>query len=243
MMSERKKRLPELVKHNDILGKGRKPEARLQEVADQFTAINDVLKEELPRLYTLTSRLVLCCLHRFVRLQKQWQQVWLSTLSTSHPDIEASATLDSIVRHFRSTHDFCMRKASKFEILSQQTKSYTPTRSVAADGSVQDLSTIPESHSIGSNPDSYMINPSKSKQHERTHSKIFSSAMPVGEADSPVEATNTSDGNEDPEVLFLAASLFEFHIGDRKEAGYPYLEYKPGEVSIACLGETHTHLH
>jgi hypothetical protein len=34
-------------------------------------------------------------------------------------------------------------------------------------------------------------------------------------------------------VLFLAASLFEFNIDKaRKEAGYPYLTYVPGEVGV-----------
>lgn len=36
-------------------------------------------------------------------------------------------------------------------------------------------------------------------------------------------------------TLFLAASLFEFNIDrSRKEAGYPYLTYVPGEVSFRC---------
>lgn len=40
---------------------------------------------------------------------------------------------------------------------------------------------------------------------------------------------NTGSGYR---VLFLAASLFEFNIDrSRKEAGYPYLTYVPGEVS------------
>lgn len=43
--------------------------------------------------------------------------------------------------------------------------------------------------------------------------------------------TATSDEDE-PEVLFLAASLFLFDINrDRREKGIPYLIYDPGEVS------------
>ena len=37
---------------------------------------------------------------------------------------------------------------------------------------------------------------------------------------------------DEPEVLFLAASLFEFNIEhDRREGGIPYLVYVPGEVN------------
>ncbi|KAF7677454.1 hypothetical protein GT037_004313 [Alternaria burnsii] len=43
-------------------------------------------------------------------------------------------------------------------------------------------------------------------------------------------STTTADTDE-PEVLFVAASLFEFKIGhERREGGIPYLWYVPGEV-------------
>ncbi|CAN9245691.1 unnamed protein product [Alternaria sp. RS040] len=43
-------------------------------------------------------------------------------------------------------------------------------------------------------------------------------------------STTTADTDE-PEVLFVAASLFEFKIGhERREGGIPYLRYVPGEV-------------
>ncbi|KAH8731504.1 hypothetical protein GQ44DRAFT_698846 [Phaeosphaeriaceae sp. PMI808] len=52
-------------------------------------------------------------------------------------------------------------------------------------------------------------------------SGVFNSALPM--SDSPVRAS--------PEVLFLAASLFEFNIAhDRREGGIPYLVYVPGEI-------------
>lgn len=34
-----------------------------------------------------------------------------------------------------------------------------------------------------------------------------------------------------PPTLWLAASLFEFNISNKYEAGYPYLVYQAGEVS------------
>lgn len=40
-------------------------------------------------------------------------------------------------------------------------------------------------------------------------------------------------GGREHRILFLAASLFEFNIDrSRKEAGFPYLTYVPGEVSF-----------
>lgn len=71
---------------------------------------------------------------------------------------------------------------------------------------------------------------SSQTQHTRS-SSIFSSAMPM--SDSPTETRDEALDQEvsEEKVLFLAASLFEFNIAhDRREAGFPYLVYVPGEV-------------
>ncbi|KAF1845714.1 uncharacterized protein K460DRAFT_405953 [Cucurbitaria berberidis CBS 394.84] len=65
-------------------------------------------------------------------------------------------------------------------------------------------------------------------------SGVFNSALPM--SDSPIrssveELPTTPADTEEPEVLFLAASLFEFNIAhDRREGGIPYLVYVPGEI-------------
>lgn len=65
-------------------------------------------------------------------------------------------------------------------------------------------------------------------------SGVFNSALPM--SDSPArgsveELPTTPAEAEEPEVLFLAASLFEFNIAhDRREGGIPYLVYVPGEI-------------
>ncbi|ERF68097.1 hypothetical protein EPUS_06908 [Endocarpon pusillum Z07020] len=75
-------------------------------------------------------------------------------------------------------------------------------------------------------------------------SDVFSSALPMSE--SPFTATpsttTTSTNNEDRriDVLFLAASVYEFNIDrSRREAGFPYLTYVTGEIFdvIAERGE------
>ncbi|KAK8168317.1 hypothetical protein BKA80DRAFT_58456 [Phyllosticta citrichinensis] len=77
-------------------------------------------------------------------------------------------------------------------------------------------------------------------QHTRT-SSIFSSAMPMSDfPHDPRDDTDTEVGPKSDKVLFLAASLFEFNIAhDRREAGFPYLVYVPGEVFdvLAMRGE------
>jgi hypothetical protein len=61
-------------------------------------------------------------------------------------------------------------------------------------------------------------------------SGIFHSALPMSDSPRPA-SPEPLDG--DAKIIFLAASLFEFHIDStRKEAGYPYLTYQPGEVCL-----------
>lgn len=63
------------------------------------------------------------------------------------------------------------------------------------------------------------------------YSGIFHSALPADMADDDAELLPRADGSGDVRVLFIVASLFEFHIdSNRREAGYPYLKYVAGEI-------------
>jgi hypothetical protein len=80
-----------------------------------------------------------------------------------------------------------------------------------------------------------------SEQHARRLSGLFNSALPL--PDGPEESVRSSrassrerGGGSAYNVLWLAASLFEFNIENTKhEAGYPYLTYQAGEVSFSLL--------
>ncbi|KAF9730456.1 hypothetical protein PMIN02_002035 [Paraphaeosphaeria minitans] len=62
-------------------------------------------------------------------------------------------------------------------------------------------------------------------------SGVFNSALPMSSRNSAEELPATPSDPDEPEVLFLAASLFEFNIAhDRREGGIPYLVYVPGEI-------------
>jgi hypothetical protein len=72
--------------------------------------------------------------------------------------------------------------------------------------------------------------------NDNRYSDIFRSALPSDVAEDeealmlngPAPVTLETD---EPRVLFVVASLFEFHIdSNRREAGFPYLKYVAGEV-------------
>jgi hypothetical protein len=92
--------------------------------------------------------------------------------------------------------------------------------------------------SPSSQPMSYSFSAPVSQQPSLNGSSrtsgVFNSALPM--SDSPLrgsveELPPTPGDTDEPEVLFLAASLFEFNIAhDRREGGIPYLVYVPGEI-------------
>lgn len=75
----------------------------------------------------------------------------------------------------------------------------------------------------------------------RPYSGLFHSAMPM--PDGPEDSQRSSRASSRDRnisggynVLYLAASLFEFNISATKsEAGYPYLTYQAGEVSSTYM--------
>ncbi|KAF1815918.1 Dbl homology domain-containing protein, partial [Eremomyces bilateralis CBS 781.70] len=80
LMRKRKKRVVDYAKWNAMVERGEAPDKKLRDAADQFKAINETLKDELPKLYDLSSKLMKVCLENFIELQKQWQDTWMRKL-------------------------------------------------------------------------------------------------------------------------------------------------------------------
>ena len=76
LMDKRKKRVLDFAKYKSTKDRGEKADKKTTELGEQFLAINDTLKDELPKLFSLTGKLVEACLNNFVQLQLQWQSIW-----------------------------------------------------------------------------------------------------------------------------------------------------------------------
>ncbi|KAK2782301.1 hypothetical protein FQN53_000117 [Emmonsiellopsis sp. PD_33] len=72
VMQKRNKRLMDYVRFKTLKDRGDKPDKKTIEQGEQFIALNVTLKEELPKLFALTGKLMDACLHNFVELQKTW---------------------------------------------------------------------------------------------------------------------------------------------------------------------------
>ena len=83
-------------------------------------------------------------------------------------------------------------------------------------------------------------------QEGSRYSGLFHSAMPMSDTPEDSQRGSRASSRERPpadgyNVLWLAASLFEFNIATTKhEAGYPYLVYQAGEVRRLTSSHTIT---
>ncbi|KAM5443161.1 hypothetical protein MferCBS31731_002037 [Microsporum ferrugineum] len=72
VMQKRNKRLMDYVKYKAIKDRGDKPDKKVTEQGEQFVALNMALKDELPKLLSLTGKLMEACLNAFVQIQATW---------------------------------------------------------------------------------------------------------------------------------------------------------------------------
>lgn len=71
-MRKRDKRLMDYARFRAAKERGDKPDKKTVEQGEQFMALNETLKDELPRLYGLTAKLMEACLKNFVQIQTAW---------------------------------------------------------------------------------------------------------------------------------------------------------------------------
>jgi hypothetical protein len=101
VMRKRDKRLPEYARYKAIKDRGDKPDKKTTEQGEQFLALNETLKDELPKLYALTAKLMSACLKNFIKTQTVWFSV-LQRKIGSHVDFPGD--LQRLVSDFNSDH-------------------------------------------------------------------------------------------------------------------------------------------
>ncbi|KAJ5491402.1 hypothetical protein N7539_002969 [Penicillium diatomitis] len=72
VMRKRNKRLPDYARFKAAKDRGDKPDKKSTEQGEQFMALNETLKEELPQLFALTGKLMEAILTDLIKLQTTW---------------------------------------------------------------------------------------------------------------------------------------------------------------------------
>ncbi|KAI4193120.1 MAG: hypothetical protein LQ348_002958 [Seirophora lacunosa] len=106
LMQKRNKRVMDYARYKGIKDRGDKPDKKTTEQGEQFIAINESLKDELPRLFALTGKLVEACLNSFVQLQLQWHAIWRRKLGQALDNYKANGPVSEVVDAFKGDFAF-----------------------------------------------------------------------------------------------------------------------------------------
>ncbi|KAN0070008.1 hypothetical protein V8E54_011589 [Elaphomyces granulatus] len=82
VMQKRNKRLIDYARFKSIKDRNDKPDKKTVEQGEQFVALNDALKDELPKLFSLTAKLMEACLNNFVKIQMAWLRILRTKLGS-----------------------------------------------------------------------------------------------------------------------------------------------------------------
>lgn len=118
-MAQRKKRLPEYAKFVLIKNQGGKPDKKTQQQGEQFIALNDTLKDELPKLFALNAKLVETCLKNYVDIQVQWQMNWQRKIGNVLKE-QGMPALHSIVETFHNDFSYTEAQVLALSICNGQ---------------------------------------------------------------------------------------------------------------------------
>lgn len=143
-IEQRKKYLLYYVKHKQLIDRGDKPDADLEESAKKFTTINDTLKHELPLLYERTKGLMRTLMTLFMCLQKDWYKTCskkILPLLESEPQHTTSLKydLESYVERFHSDYKPMQDLANRLGIVNRNllvdiSNMTSPVPTISSDG-------------------------------------------------------------------------------------------------------------
>jgi hypothetical protein len=101
-MAQRKKRLPEYAKFVLMKNRGERADKKTQQQGEQFIALSETLKDELPKLFALNAKLIETCLRNYVDIQAHWQLNWQRKIGNVLRDQQTPTDFNAIVEAFQN---------------------------------------------------------------------------------------------------------------------------------------------
>ncbi|KAI0890080.1 uncharacterized protein GGS22DRAFT_149950 [Annulohypoxylon maeteangense] len=132
-MKKRAKRRLDYEKSVQLKKSGKKIDKQLSEFIEQYEALNEALKKELPKLSALTEKVGKICLANFVTIQTQWFSVWKDKVKVVLEDPEVPEVAD-IVSAFHRDFKFQDEQINNIGIINPASKG-RPSQSTSTDGS------------------------------------------------------------------------------------------------------------
>ncbi|KFY49282.1 hypothetical protein V495_00630 [Pseudogymnoascus sp. VKM F-4514 (FW-929)] len=120
-LKKRNKRRPDFQRFETLKSQNRKIDEKLAEQVEQYTALNDTLKLELPKLSALNETLKDVCLARLITTQVAWYSIWNDKLKTVLEQNELPKDVNDILDKFNRDFKHQDAKAQAMGILNGTT--------------------------------------------------------------------------------------------------------------------------
>ncbi|OBT48617.1 hypothetical protein VE00_00901 [Pseudogymnoascus sp. WSF 3629] len=120
-LKKRNKRRPDFQRFETLKSQNRKIDEKLAEQVEQYTALNDTLKLELPKLSSLNENLKDLCLARLITTQVAWYSIWNDKLKTVLEQNELPKDVNDILDKFNRDFKHQDAKAQSMSILNGST--------------------------------------------------------------------------------------------------------------------------
>ncbi|RYC63706.1 hypothetical protein CHU98_g2497 [Xylaria longipes] len=185
-MKKRSKRRVDYEKYLQLQKSGKKIDKQLSELVEQYEALNEALKKELPKLSALTEKVGNICLGNFVNIQTQWFSIWKEKVKvvleeTQVPEVSA------IVSAFFQDYKFQDEQINTIGIINPASKG-RPSHSTSVDEAssryrLRPAEPSPRHRGLSLNSD---IAPSlPTPDFLKRHSGQFAASPSIGSVSSP----------------------------------------------------------
>ncbi|KAK5628083.1 hypothetical protein RRF57_003801 [Xylaria bambusicola] len=186
-MKKRSKRRVDYEKFVQLQKSGKKVDKQLSDLVEQYEALNEALKKELPKLSTLTEKVGNICLGNFVSIQAQWYSIWKEKVKVVLEDTNNVPEFSDIVSTFFQDYKFQDEQINAIGIINPASKG-RPSHSTSVDGvssgfRLRPAERSPRHRGLSLNSD---IAPSlPTPDFLKRHSGQFAASPSVGSTSSP----------------------------------------------------------
>ena len=114
LIEKRKKRVGDYARYRTLKERGDKVDKKVQEGAEQYTALNETLKKAIPQLYKLCGKFCMATLRQFINLELKWQKAWEIKLKAVLGEPDLPKSFSAVVESFVS--DFSYRESQVLQL-------------------------------------------------------------------------------------------------------------------------------
>ncbi|KAG5926156.1 hypothetical protein E4U42_003573 [Claviceps africana] len=120
-MKKREKRRLDFERSEQLRKGGKSPDPKLKELVEQYDALNDTLKKELPQLSTLTEKIGNICLGNFVNIQAKWYSIWKDKMKVVLTTCSDAPEIEEVVTSFERDFPYASNQLANIGVLSPAT--------------------------------------------------------------------------------------------------------------------------